>query len=379
MKEEVKEITVFTIGDSSKISTWSNIPYFFTETLIMKSIKVNRVDLSPSPLVIKIFRGTALPVLRMIYKNTTYNYLRTFTHFVNVRYRVKKAVKKFPYADINLFLTFSFSSIGLTQKPTVLLCDWTYEYFLMHFKNKKPDFLEKLSINRENRQIENADLVVLLFNSMKSHMNLRYINPKISYLGNYVINSLYVASERDMLNKKNSYSILFVGNKYYKEGAKSLIDALKIIKNDYPNAKLNIVGMDASNFKKLPEYVKCYGFLDKGNPAEREIFHQLFKTARVFVNTNPKWGAFSTTIEAMYSYIPIVVSPYDEFVSTFGKNINFGCYCNKNGPDKIAEKIRIIFDSPNYHALCVNAHNAVKDFTWSSYIDKFLMQIKSLE
>jgi hypothetical protein len=124
MNRKITEITVFTNGDSSKISTWSNIPYFFTETLMAKGIKVNRVDLS-TPVTNKIFNITILNVLKIIYKHTTYDYFRTFIHFMNVRYMIKKALKKFSNADINLFLTFSFSSIGLTQKPTVLLCDWT--------------------------------------------------------------------------------------------------------------------------------------------------------------------------------------------------------------------------------------------------------------
>src|SRR5512141_2155738 len=44
---QFREITVFTCGDSSKPRTWSNIPYFFTQTLISKGLKVNRVDISP--------------------------------------------------------------------------------------------------------------------------------------------------------------------------------------------------------------------------------------------------------------------------------------------------------------------------------------------
>jgi hypothetical protein len=45
---KIKEITVFTIGDSKKMSTWSNVPFFFTETLISKGVKVNRVDIGQS-------------------------------------------------------------------------------------------------------------------------------------------------------------------------------------------------------------------------------------------------------------------------------------------------------------------------------------------
>ena len=52
--------------------------------------------------------------------------------------------------------------------------------------------------------------------------------------------------------------------------------------------------------------------------------YEPFKKAKVFINTTPKWAAFSASIEAMYFYIPVVVTPYDEFTKTFGEHIEFG-------------------------------------------------------
>lgn len=41
-----KEVIFFTKGDSADISTWSNVPYFFTRTLEEKGVTVHRVNMT---------------------------------------------------------------------------------------------------------------------------------------------------------------------------------------------------------------------------------------------------------------------------------------------------------------------------------------------
>src|SRR5215831_14407914 len=67
----IREITVFTNGDSGQISTWSNVPYFFIETLKTKGIKVNRVDLNPDRLLGKLWDKTMGRIVRHILKGHT--------------------------------------------------------------------------------------------------------------------------------------------------------------------------------------------------------------------------------------------------------------------------------------------------------------------
>lgn len=55
---QIKEINVFTNGDALKLSTWSNFPYFFTETLEEKGIKVNRINIQPNKIFKTIYRFT---------------------------------------------------------------------------------------------------------------------------------------------------------------------------------------------------------------------------------------------------------------------------------------------------------------------------------
>ncbi|RYE12952.1 MAG: glycosyltransferase family 1 protein, partial [Sphingobacteriaceae bacterium] len=198
------------------------------------------------------------------------------------------------------------------------------------------------------------------------------------YLGN-VINSLYQVSTDDIAVKSNSTSLLFVGSKKYMAGASSLIAAFEALKPLYPALTLDIIGIKKSDFTNLPEGVNCHGYLDKGNSEERELYYNIFRKARVFINTTPKWGAFSASIEAMYFHTPVIVTPYSEFLKTFGPDIDFGYYCEENDEALIKDKITSIMQNESYKQLCINANNAVQHFTWDAYVDKMVEKIEGLE
>lgn len=46
----IKEVIFFAYGDSADISTWSNVPYLFSNALERKGVRVNRVDLTRTSL-----------------------------------------------------------------------------------------------------------------------------------------------------------------------------------------------------------------------------------------------------------------------------------------------------------------------------------------
>jgi len=366
----IKEVTLYAAGDSRDISLWSNVPYFVAETLISKGIKVNRVDLSPAPLPERLYHLFWWRLIKLFHPETTHMYVRSLPHFRDVRRRIRKAIRDYPDSVANIFLTFSFSSAGLTDKLSVQFCDWTYDHFFSYFENRKPDPFECRSILREDSQIEGSDLIFPLFSSVVGEMKRRYKNPNIFYLGN-VINAVYEPDwQRVMEIKSRSNSLLFIGDTKYKEGAMHLIHAFGPLRKKYPALELDIVGMKNSDFDILPEGVVCHGYLDKGKEDERARFYALLERARLFVNTTPKWGAISATLEAMYYYTPVIVSPYLEFVETFGKAIDFGAYCED--PEALGALIEQNLGPERYENKCARARDAVKHFTWDAFIDRML-------
>lgn len=374
---QVKEINVFTNGDARKLSTWSNVPYFFTKTLKEKGIKVNYINTQPNKIIKNIYKFTIWQILKRIKKYDTYEYYRTQTNRFFANRIIKNAVKKYHHADANLFLNFSFSAKSFSKKPTILFGDWTYDLYFLNHKQRVPSCLEKKFIKEEDRCITSADYVFVLFPKVYTYMKLKYNNLKIYYIGN-VVNTLQKINFHEIIQKKSdSKSILFIGDTKYKEGAEILIHAVKLAQSKYPNLEIHIVGMKSSDFEHLPNFVTCYGYLDKAKEQDRATYYNLLKSAKMIVNTTPKWSGFSSVIEAMYFYTPVITTAYEDFTETFGQEINFGIL-NQNA-DTLSDEILSIIDNDNYLQICKNAHGAVKDFTWSNYIDKFLKIIEPYE
>jgi glycosyltransferase involved in cell wall biosynthesis len=365
---EIKEVTVFTNGDSGKSSTWSNVPFFFTETLKAKGIKVNRVDIKPTVLLRLTYDKLLAKVIRLKYRKTTYTYFRTGVNNSITTHKIKKALQKYNNSDLFVFLTFSFSAAEFTKTPVILFCDWTYDHHVSYFGNKTPDTLERASIQREDTHIEQSDMVFVLFPEVVDYMKDRYRNRNIFYIGN-VVNSL-VEPENTCASERRD--LLFIGSKQYLEGATTLIRTFQLLDDSYSNVMLHIIGLDSGQFHDLPARVKCYGYLDKNNPRQAEIYYNLLNRCSLLVNTTPKWAAFSATIEAMYFYNAIITTPYAEITKTFGTDIDFGFYCEDNTVECLFPLLKRVLDDPARDVLCAAAHDAVKEYTWNSYVDKML-------
>lgn len=373
----IKEITVFTNGDSAQISTWSNVPFFFTETLIKKGVKVNRVNIYPSTNLELYFNKYIVRLLNRFYrKKNTYNYYRSYIHYYITRRMIQKEVEKHSESDVFLFLTFSFSAAGFTKKKNVQFGDWSYEYYFKYFQNRAPNWFEKKSIKREHSQIEKSDMGIVLFPSITEFLNERFKN-HFKYLGN-VVNAMYEPNKAEILRLKHkSKDFIFVGSKKYLEGAKALIEAFKVIQLQKSDYTLHFIGFKTKDFETLPPNVICHGYLNKATKEQQKKYYELMKNAKVFINTTPKWGAFSSSIEAMYFFTPVIVTPYEEFIQTFGENFNAGKFVENNL--KLAHEILDLIESKSYLEMCENAYNAVKGFTWDSYVDKFLLEIENIK
>lgn len=370
----MKEVIVFTNGDSSKISTWSNVPYCFTEALLRKQVIVHRVDIRPHWRLDRMFNKYVMPCVRRVLPGTSYEYFRSVFHFLHVRYRIRKAVRKHSQADHHIFLTFSFNSQGLGHVRRIQFCDWTYDHHVKYFLSRRPDFLEARSIAREDESIRSADLVIPLFPQVESYMRLRYPRSRIQYIGN-VINSVVEPRFDDAVlsRRKRSHRILFIGKPKYREGAVQLLEAFRMLKAEIPDLRLDIIGMRANHFdESIPPDVFLHGYLDKGVDVQRSLYYELMREAQVFVNTSPKWSAFSASVEAMHHYLPVVVTPYDEFVRTFSDEIAFGRYCNRNEPSAIVEELRKVLFSSDYASMCQEAHNAVRGFSWDAFMGNLM-------
>lgn len=372
----LREIIFFTYGDAALPSTWSNVPYLFTETLMQKGIKVHRVNLCETPLfsTLNTWGGRMNTLLNTLYPGNQYAYNRSWLFKVLTNRAVKAAVRRYSHADLCIFANFEFYN-KYNDIPTLLFSDWTYKILILDHLGRKPYPFEKRFSAWQKTAIERADYVVSLFPRCARMMKEDYPKANIHALGNNVINSMYAGKhdvEAFIEKKQKGRRLLFIGGGHYREGALLLAEAVKMLHEQGKDAELDIIGMTPQDLGNQPDYVHCHGYLHKDIEEERALYYDLLTGARAICNPSRVWAGYSSTIEAMYFATPVVVTPYKDFVDEFGEDIPFGAYVPAFDPHALADILSSVMDSPDYAAMCRNAYERVKDYTWSNYVDKLI-------
>ena len=367
----IKEITVFSIGDANELSTWSNVPYFFTKNLEFKNIKVNRVNIKENSVINILYKYTIYVFLKLLNKNSNHTYFRSGLNYFLTNCKIKKAIKEFNQSEILIFLTYSFCANKYHNKKVVLLGDWCYLYYISTFLKREPMWFEKKALAREKKHINYADNVINLF-PKSEEFNVKHFNDKNQFYLGHIINGNYDLNYEEIISKKlNSRKLLFIGNKKYMVGALNLIKSFEKLNT---NAELHIIGLTKQDVGIHLPGLFYYGYLNKGIVLENELYYKLIIEARVIVNTNPKWGSFSAITEAMYYQTPVITLPYPEFTKTYGTEINFGFYVNEDVTDDLTSKLTDILNDSKDEQLnkMKSAHNQVKNFSWSAYTNKVI-------
>jgi glycosyltransferase involved in cell wall biosynthesis len=198
----------------------------------------------------------------------------------------------------------------------------------------------------------------------------------IIYLNQHVVNSNYYKSLNEnfiIYSKNSSTSLVFIGGSRYKENAIKVINAFRLLKLENKFLTLNIIGMDNSTLKdSLSEDISCYGWLDKGDQIQNDIYYDIIINSKCLVNPSNIISGYSSIIESMYFYTPVVVNKMHEFVHEFGDDIPFGEYITDDSDLGIYESIKKIIYSPAYNEKCHKAHQAVEKYSWDNYMDKIL-------
>lgn len=377
----MKEVIFFANGDPESAQTWSNVPKCFVDTLRKKGVVVHPVSLANESVqsIYDNFFRRVLKVLLSWYDEPRY-YGYTWLHQWLGNRRVKKAVEAWPQADYCFFINYGFYN-RYSKIPSLLLSDWT-DVISLRRRGKPVARFQKRFCRQQQEAIEQAEHVISIFPLCAEEMRHLYPTAHIHYLGGNVINDLSgeaLQPEEILHRKKESRRILFVGKPdRYKESAIKLIEAVGLLRSqqEYADWELDIIGIGKGQLSFVPDYVHCHGFLHKDNPEECKKYYELLKGAKMIVNPTPKWAAYSSIIEAMYFYTPVVVSPFDDFVQEFGKEIGFGRYNKVFTGEGIAENVQAVIEATDYENLCRCAHSTVNDYTWDRYVDKILSLIQ---
>ncbi|QIY82126.1 glycosyltransferase [Chryseobacterium sp. NEB161] len=374
----VNKVIFFTYGDSSDASTWSNVPYLFTKTLRDKGITVYDVNLAGNKWLRRFFDRIIVPVFSIFFPDHQYSFSRSRILRLINNYKIKNSVKKHSNADLCIFTNFDYYN-KFTDIPTLLFCDWTYDVLINDRLKRKTYFFENWFLSQQKDAIVNAKYVISLFPECAASIKNTYPTANVQYLGSNVINSMFTGIlNQDIIEvKKKSKEILFIGGEKYKDGAQKLVNAFTIFSKKNPNYKLNLIGIKSEWIKSTSTDVLYHGYLRKDVEEENKRYYNLMLKANFVINPTPLWAGYSSMIEAMYFYTPVITTPYKDFVTEFGNNIKFGLYVENDHIDNILDCMEKMIQTKNYEEMCLNAHQSVEKYSWENYTNKLLNLVNS--
>lgn len=190
---EIKEVIVYSNGDSNDLATWSNVPYFFCRELEKRGIKVDRVN-------IHVNKDSALSIVsRLLTKfkkkliklqkgtDTMYRYNKSSYYYNQVLNKMKAGRRSYPEADAEI--AFDLMNINKSDIPFVMIGDWTIDYRLRNKYHRLPDKYEQSLIDRQFSNLSKADMVVSIFPGCYENMCEHLDNA--CYFG-HVVNSMNI-------------------------------------------------------------------------------------------------------------------------------------------------------------------------------------------
>jgi glycosyltransferase involved in cell wall biosynthesis len=378
-------INLLTLGDCNDPNTWSNLPYYFYRNLLAHSVDVRPIDLTPSQNTVwstlnhlRSLQARALSLIRPGYGSDP---LRSRAFHLLVNRHLRSMARQLDDADLNLFLTFSFSSSRYAGAPVIHYCDRTYEHYLEE-RQQTPSRLDRVFIRIDRQNIESADLVLTTGELCADFIRSRYNAKRVICLRGGNNTDLNVTNPDSLINRKeHSTDILFVGRGVQKRGVDILIRAFALFNQRHDGRfTLHIVGVQPT---ELPEdlratdpHISFHGYLDRSIPADLQRYNDLLRSARMFVMPMRLGPLPGVIREVQLNCTPVIVSDLSNGRDVMTSEVD-SVLVDSLEPEAYAHHMdRLIQDSDRWRTLARNGHAARRNQTWMSTVDRFLQIVQ---
>lgn len=183
--------------------------------------------------------------------------------------------------------------------------------------------------------------------------------------------------ETNFDKKFNNKNILFVGVDFKRKGGDVLVKAFDIVKQEFPDAHLHIVGP-----KTIPKSctgingLTFHGFLSKNNHSQLQKLKQLYIDASVFVLPSFYEPFGIAPIEAMMFKTPCILTNDWAFPEMID-NGNNGLLVKCGDYNELAAKISLMLKDPARMATMgeIARNFALNNYTWEIVVAKMKMKL----
>jgi glycosyltransferase involved in cell wall biosynthesis len=376
------EINLFTFGDSGDISTWSNLPYFFSKALLNRGARLNRIDLLPNERA--FYRAYRLIIERIedaLNRRGVRFDAQPFRDPLSIEMiqrKIRREVRRHPRAEANVFLTFSFSSSGLSRTPSINYCDETYEQFLID-SGRTPAPIDRFLIGREKRILDAAAFIFTTGRLCADFIRRRHPSKEVHELNSGVNMEAPRITDAEALlaEKRRSKSILFIGMGYRKRGVDVLLKAFEDFNRRNQNAyTLHVVGEGLSGGPPAGSKIRYYGYLDKSIPQQAVVYWELIRKARLFVMPMREGPLPGVIKEVGLLFTPVVVTDIWHVGDVVQDGVN-GNLVPRPSVEGFAERMHALAnDDLTWERLARNANKSAQRFSWDRTAEVFMERIQ---
>jgi len=376
-----------TIGEPYDIKNWSGIPYHLFKTLKSKGCLLNAVGVT-SPkgldLSLKVLYGIYLKRAKRLGEITQRSALSRYVLGLAARQRIEKLIN-FPYGMKNTAILSTTTLID-TRKfnfPVFVYLDATlYQAYHLNQNYKKFNLLpnkEFEKVNQLEKEILNSYTGIFVFSEWvrNSLINDYDLNPKKIIVVGYGVNLPFIDDfiKRDFVKP----IILSVVTDFYRKGGEIIIKVYQILKNEFQNLELVLIGNVPETYKKvLGDKVKFVDFLKKDQPENLQKLISYYKMASVFLLPSLYDTMPNVILEAMYLKTPVVTSNVCG-IPEMVKDGETGFVISSFNPEDYAEKVKLLLKNNTLRwKLGENARKRVlSQFTWEKVTDKIINGIQN--
>jgi len=264
------------------------------------------------------------------------------------------------FAYFNCFSTKLVSAIK--RKPLIFTWHQYFGDYLLGYFGKFKGAIA-MSLERLSTKLTKNNLAVS--NNVKSELIKRNIKEN-------QIKVIYNGADTNLIKsikaKNKKYDLIYVGRLNYQKNLTLLINAVNLLKKDFPKIKVCIIGggNEDDNLKKLTENYKLKNNLDfLGEIKEKNKIFKLLKSSKIFVLPSLLEGFPLTIIEANASGIPVITTKtkYNN-TSEYIKNNENGLIANPN-PEDFSNAIKTLLNNKaKLKAMSKTSIKKAKPFDW---------------
>lgn len=376
------KIAYVTTYDASNVHAWSGSGYYIKEALTQSGFKVENIG---SLKINNHYLVRAKRRIHSLFSKKLYQIDRDVVILNDYAFQVNQALKK-----VSCDIVFSPGTIPIahlqTDKPIVFWTDATFAGMIDFY----PEFsnLSKTTIKKGNEMEQHAltNCALAIYSSewaAKSAINNYNVDPckvKVVPFGANITSNRDINQIKIILNNKSLdiCKLLFIGVDWIRKGGDKALAVANMLNSRGIQTELYVVGCYPG--KKMPEFVKVYGFISKKTPEGLDLYNKLMTESHFLILPSIAECCAVVLAEASSYGLPSLATNVGGIITairdgkngkTFSLNAESEIYC------QFIEDM--ILQKDNYYKLAISTYNEYTErLNWSSSGNKVYQLIKEI-